>query len=411
MAGVAGLVLPRGLLQAETNAKSRVCIVEDVAATSGTTINIATVHRMVNAGIMSLGQAGDAGSAWKALLPGVSQTSKIALKVNTLYSSLPTHPAVAMAVVNSLRQMMFGGTSFPENNIIIYDHAGYKLTESGYTFNTSSTGIRCFGTDAAGVGHSSQTYNVAGKTERLSRIVTDIADYIINIAVLKNHSGSGVTHCLKNHYGSCDSPSSLHETYCSPYIAALSATAPIKAKQKVNIIDALFGAISGGPEAVPQFAANRLIMSTDVVAADYQGRKFLIEKGCTNAGDAYHVDVAATTYGLGTNDPAQMDVVRISNPTGIGDASPLPSEIALSQNYPNPFNPSTVIRYTIPRKTQISLGVYTMAGQLLTQLAKGEREAGQYEVRFDGSGFPSGVYVYRLKAGGTELSRKMLYLK
>lgn len=64
--------------------------------------------------MMSLAQAGDVGSAWKALLPGVSQTCKLALKVNTLYSSLTTHPMVAMPVANSLKQMTFGGAPFPE---------------------------------------------------------------------------------------------------------------------------------------------------------------------------------------------------------------------------------------------------------------------------------------------------------
>ena len=412
LAGVGGLILPRRILAGWPDALSRVVIVEDTSATNGNAINGSVVNTMMDAGIMSLAQAGDVGSAWKALLPGITSASTVAIKVNTLFPPLITHPVVAMAVANSLKEMTFGEKAFPENNIIIYDNWSYNLATAGYTINTSGTGVRCFGTE---YGWSPQIYYVAGQSQQLSNIVTDIADYIINLAVLKNHYISGVTLCLKNHLGTCRMGTNFqtyfHETYGTPYIAALNALAPIKAKQKVNIINALFGAYSGGPTAVPQFAANRLIMSTDPVAADYQGKKLLIEKGCQTAGIAYHIDVAATTYGLGTNDPAQMDVVLLTNPSGIGDALPLPSHIQLFQNYPNPFNPSTTIRYSIPHAAHVSLTVYTMTGQIVSRLVDRRQEAGQYEERFDGSGIPSGVYVYRLNAGGTDLSRKMVYLK
>ncbi len=52
-----------------------------------------------------------------------------------------------------------------------------------------------------------------------------------------------------------------------------------------------------------------------------------------------------------------------------------------------------------------------MTGQIVSRLVDRRQEAGHYEERFDGSGIPSGVYVYRLNAGGTDLSRKMVYLK
>jgi uncharacterized protein (DUF362 family) len=413
LAGVGGLVLPRRILARWPDALSRVVIVEHSSATNGNTINGSVVNTMVDTGIMSLAQAGDVGSAWKALLPGVTSASTIAIKVNTLFPPLITHPVVAMAVANSLKEMKFGGTAFPENNIIIYDNWSDNLTDAGYTINTSGTGVRCFGT---GDGWSPQIYDLAGRSQKLSNIVTDIADYIINLAVLKNHYITGVTLCLKNHIGTCamsrDFQTYFHDSYGSPYIAALNALAPIKAKQKVNIINALFGAYSGGPTAVPQFAANTLIMSTDPVAADYQGKKLLIERGCQTAGIAYHIDVAATTYGLGTNDPAQMEIVTIVNPsTTVVDRTPVPSQVLLHQNYPNPFNPFTTIRYSIPHTAHVSLTVYTMTGQIVSRLVDRRQEAGHYEERFDGSGIPSGVYVYRLNAGGTDLSRKMVYLK
>ena len=410
LAGVGGLILPRRILARWPDALSRVVIVEHSSATNGNTINGSVVNTMMDAGIMSLAQAGDVGSAWKALLPGVTSASTIAIKVNTLYPPLITHPVVAMAVAKSLKEMTFGGTAFPENNIIIYDNWGFKLTDAGYTINTSGTGVRCFGTER---GWSPQIYDLAGKGQRLSNIVTDIADYIINLAVLKNHYISGVTLCLKNHLGTCEMGTNFvtyfHDTYGSPYIAALNATAPIKAKQKVNIIDALFGAYSGGPQAVPQFAANRLIMSTDPVAADYQGKKLLIEKGCLTAGIAYHIDVAATTYGLGTNDPAQMDVVNLV--TSIHGEEEVPLTFGLDQNYPNPFNPSTTIRYGLPNHSQVTLTVFNTLGQIVRELVNGDVEAGYHEVRFDGTGLPSGVYFYRMQAGNFTQTKRLMLLR
>ena len=80
----------------------------------------------------------------------------------------------------------------------------------------------------------------------------------------------------------------------------------------------------------------------------------------------------------------------------------------LSQNYPNPFNPSTTIRYGLPHKSVVELNVYNALGQQVDLLARGEREAGYHEVRFDGGTLPSGVYFYRLQAGSFVETRRLL---
>ncbi len=411
-AGIAGIVLPKRSVANLLLTNSRVIVVTDAQATSGSTINSPVVRIMVNRGIRSLAQITDVGEAWKSLLPGISASSKIAIKVNCINSSCPTHPPVTNAVLDTLKQMMFEGSPFPENNIIIFDRAENELQSSGYTINTGTSGVRCFGTESTGVGYSTQNHNVNGSSQKLSRIVTEMCDYLINISVLKNHGDGGVTLCLKNHYGTCNLPGNMHGGDCDPYIPALNALQPIRTRQKVDIIDALYGIRSGGPSGPPQFVANKLIMSTDIVAADYWGRRVLQDNGCTTTGRAHHIDTAATTYGLGTNNPNQMDVINLSNPSNVEEeGTDAPVGFALYQNYPNPFNAQTRIRFEIPRSTGVTLNIFDDAGRIITTLVNRSFSAGTHTVVFDAGNLPSGAYIYQLKTPETVQTKKLLLIK
>ena len=98
--------------------------------------------------------------------------------------------------------------------------------------------------------------------------------------------------------------------------------------------------------------------------------------------------------------------------TGIQqDVHALPSTTLLLQNYPNPFNPSTSIKFELPRTSQVSLTVFDMLGRQVSVLVNEKRDAGVYEVKFDGSGLSSGVYLYRIQAGTFVQTRKLLLLR
>jgi hypothetical protein len=91
-------------------------------------------------------------------------------------------------------------------------------------------------------------------------------------------------------------------------------------------------------------------------------------------------------------------------------------EYELMQNYPNPFNPVTTIRYVLPEESEVRVRVYDMLGRMVKEVVGGVRQgAGVYEVRFEGSGLGSGVYVYRLEAVGSRgryvASKKMVLMK
>lgn len=89
----------------------------------------------------------------------------------------------------------------------------------------------------------------------------------------------------------------------------------------------------------------------------------------------------------------------------------IPSSYALSQNVPNPFNPITTIAYDLPQASNVTLTIYAITGQKVAVLVDGRQEAGHHTVRFDGSGFGTGVYLYRLEAEGLVETRRMLLLK
>lgn len=97
----------------------------------------------------------------------------------------------------------------------------------------------------------------------------------------------------------------------------------------------------------------------------------------------------------------------------------LPTEYSLSQNYPNPFNPITKIKFTIPsvtlRQAQsdilVTLKIYEVLGNEIATLVNEEKPAGIYEVEFDGTNFPSGIYFCQLRTESYIKVIKMLLLK
>lgn len=88
-----------------------------------------------------------------------------------------------------------------------------------------------------------------------------------------------------------------------------------------------------------------------------------------------------------------------------------PSDFALLQNYPNPFNPSTTIRFSIPEAGNVRLAVFNTLGEEIETLVNEFVNAGTFEVAFDASNLPSGVYVYKLTSGSLNITKKMSLLK
>jgi hypothetical protein len=92
-------------------------------------------------------------------------------------------------------------------------------------------------------------------------------------------------------------------------------------------------------------------------------------------------------------------------------ASIIPSKFDLSQNYPNPFNPTTNIKYSLPKNSYVTLDVYDALGKKVSSLVNGEKQAGVYEVEFNGSKLSSGVYFYQFVTSTFTATKKLLLMK
>ena len=105
-------------------------------------------------------------------------------------------------------------------------------------------------------------------------------------------------------------------------------------------------------------------------------------------------------------------------PAAIADADPVVTQgFSLEQNYPNPFNPATTIRYALNKALPVTLQIFNARGQLMRTLVNREvQHPGEFSVQWDGrdrsgSKAASGVYIYRLTAGGQVAVRQMVLVK
>jgi hypothetical protein len=119
---------------------------------------------------------------------------------------------------------------------------------------------------------------------------------------------------------------------------------------------------------------------------------------------------AVTTQG--GNATASM-LMRRTDATLDAKPAPLPAKVALAQNYPNPFAPgaATRISYALPTAAHVRVTVYTLLGDRVASLVDASKPAGFYTASWNAAGMPSGMYIYKLEAGGVTITRRMTLLR
>lgn len=109
---------------------------------------------------------------------------------------------------------------------------------------------------------------------------------------------------------------------------------------------------------------------------------------------------------------ASMITIKYSQPVGIYvNKDFIPDKFELYQNYPNPFNPSTRFKIQIPKLSDVKIFIYDVLGKEVTILVNEQLKPGNYEVEWNASEYPSGVYFYRLEAGDFVNTKKMVLVK
>lgn len=139
-----------------------------------------------------------------------------------------------------------------------------------------------------------------------------------------------------------------------------------------------------------------LLSSEPCMLQDEMGRYLLVGRAAIDTSIVQAIGVVKTLPDLvATTDPSPQAI---------------PQEIRLTA-YPNPFNSRTEIVFDLPRAMNVKLRVFNLLGETVATLAEGNMQGGEHRVSFDAEGIASGVYLYRVEAGGTSLCRKMLLLR
>jgi uncharacterized protein (DUF362 family) len=295
--------------------KSRVVLARDAMLRgSGTTVESGRVLSLLDRAMQSLFNVDHPTEPWKKLVrPG----DTVGLKVNTLGGrGLSTNVQLVEAICERLQE-----AGIKAQDIFIWDRDTDEMDHVGFRTSTADSRVQCFGTDRLGYEEDFATYGKVGS--RLSKILTQRCNVMINVPILKDHDGAGVTIALKNMYGVIHNPNKLHPNGGDPYIADLNMMPAIKTKMRLTICDATTACYEGGPGYKPQYSwqNNALMVSQDPVALDYTGWQIIERKRAEkklNTLEAagrlprYIATAADAQHRLGTNDPRRIELVEVS---------------------------------------------------------------------------------------------------
>ena len=310
VAAGAALTVGTGCSRAAPAGKARIAQVHDARATGENAYQQSLVDEMLEKGMTAFTGKGDAKSAWASLF---KPEDVVGVKINCLFGpNASTHPEVTNAVIKGLRL-----AGVPDGKIIVWDRTDTDLMKTGYSINRDGAGALCYGT---GNDYEPEETRSGSFHGRLSRILTETCTALVNVPILKDHGTSGVTFSMKNHYGSFHNPGDHHGNNCDPYIADLNALPAIKDKTRLIVCDVIRPLANGGPGLAPNFLwdCGMMMVGTDPVALDYVGWQILEARRKEIGLRTFEAEgrlpkwiASAAERGVGTNDPNQIEVVRV----------------------------------------------------------------------------------------------------
>lgn len=303
-------------------AKSRVAVAADPALRrNDTQVDAQRLQALLDCAIAALFARGhgptdtknDVMAAWHCVVrPG----DTVGLKVNTLGGrGISTSGALVDAICERLLQ-----AGVEAGNIVVWDRDSDEMERAGFRIVTGGNRVQCYGTDRVGYEDDLSAWGSVGSL--LSQILTRRCNVLINLPVLKDHDGAGVTLALKNMYGTIHNPNKYHPNGCDPYVADLNMLPEIRSRMKLVICDATTAMYHGGPGFKPEHSwkANSLLAAQDAVALDATGWR-MIERKRAEMGlktleaeqraPHYIATAADVDHRLGHCDPARIAVVEV----------------------------------------------------------------------------------------------------
>jgi uncharacterized protein (DUF362 family) len=288
---------------------SSVVVVKLAQGLADSGVDTAAYRRLLEIGLATLVDTVDLKTAVASLLP----RGTIGFKASCLARKFNSTP---VALVDAMTGLLINN-GYDANDLVVWERTSRELAEAGFTLNASSQGVRCLGTDANGVGYSSEFSTHGEVSSLVSRILTEMVEQNVNLPVLKHHSIAGLSAGMKNMYGAIHNPNKFHANGCDPFCAQVSCLEPIRSKHRLTIIDAVRVQYDGGPGYSAQYMATfgALVFSRDSVAADRVGLEILerLRKDhnrptLAQAGREVKYLKTATTLGLGESELERIDL-------------------------------------------------------------------------------------------------------
>jgi hypothetical protein len=128
------------------------------------------------------------------------------------------------------------------------------------------------------------------------------------------------------------------------------------------------------------------------------------------------LELASFNFEFDTGVPQYTEADELSllieiDPAAIQNSTQTISDYILEQNYPNPFNPAITIGFILPKRSHVSIEVFSITGQKVATILNEMRPVGSHAINFNAEALSSGVYIYKLGAGDFTDIKKMIVIK
>jgi uncharacterized protein (DUF362 family) len=307
----------RELLAAEPGemaAKSRVVVVCDAQLRgTGSTVESGRMLNLLDRAMQAQFDRDNPIEAWRRV---VRSGQTVGIKVNTLGGrGVSSNLQLVEAICERLQE-----AGIKASDIVVWDRDSEEMEHGGFHVGMGGNRVQCYGTDRTGYEQELVAHGSVGS--QLSKVLTRHCNVLINVPVLKDHDGAGITCALKNMYGVIHNPNKYHPNGCNPYIADLNMLPEIRTRMRLTICDATTVIYEGGPGYKPEHSwkHNALLVAQDPVALDSIGWQIVERKRAEmglktleseDRAPRYIATAADWEHRLGTNDPRKIAKIEL----------------------------------------------------------------------------------------------------